>query len=123
MLALHCAAERKAISQKELSRLIGQTLKVPGWVAEALVTQRATYQLTDFYTGSQGITPLSPVLSWAQAADRLAFVYFEKGKYDVYTLSNPRSLKRQPYERQTPDSSGLLASTTPPPAVRTATAW
>jgi hypothetical protein len=75
--------------------------------------EKAVYQLTDFYTGSQGITPLSPVLSWAPQADRLAFVYFEKGKYDVYTLSNPRSLKRRPYQGQAPDSSGLLASTTP----------
>jgi Tol biopolymer transport system component len=78
--------------------------------------EKSLYQLTDFYTGAQGITPLSPVLSWAPQADRLAFVYFEKGKYDVYTLSNPRSLKRQPYERQAADSSGLLARTTPPPA-------
>ncbi|HJR17040.1 MAG TPA: DPP IV N-terminal domain-containing protein [Gemmatimonadales bacterium] len=77
---------------------------------------KALFQLTDFYTGSQGITPLSPVLSWAAKADRLAFVYFEKGKYDVYTLANPRSLKRQPYVKQVPDSSGLLASTTPAPA-------
>ncbi len=71
---------------------------------------RAAYQLTDFYTGSQGITPLSPVLSWAQNADRMAFGYFEKGKYDVYTLSDPRSLKRQPYRLTAPDSSGLLAN-------------
>ena len=78
--------------------------------------QKSLYQLTDFYTGAQGITPLSPVLSWAQEADRMAFVYFEKGKYDVYTLSDPRSLKRQPYRREAPDSSGLLASTTPTPA-------
>jgi Tol biopolymer transport system component len=77
--------------------------------------EKSLYQLTDFYTGAQGITPLSPVLSWAPQADRLAFVYFEKGKYDVYTLSNPRSLKRQPYQQQAPDSSGLLASTVPPP--------
>ena len=77
--------------------------------------EKAVYQLTDFYTGAQGITPLSPVLSWAPKADRLAFVYFEKGKYDVYTLSNPRSRKLQPYQRQAPDSSGLLASTAPPP--------
>ncbi|HEX7337536.1 MAG TPA: DPP IV N-terminal domain-containing protein [Gemmatimonadales bacterium] len=75
--------------------------------------EKSLYQLTDFYTGAQGITPLSPVLSWAQQADRLAFVYFEKGKYDVYSLSNPRALKRQPYRREAPDSSGLLASTTP----------
>jgi Tol biopolymer transport system component len=75
---------------------------------------KALYQLTDFYTGSQGITPLSPVLSWAPQADRLAFVYFEKGKYDVYTLSNPRALKRTPYRQTAPDSSGLLATTAPP---------
>ena len=76
--------------------------------------EKALYQLTDFYTGSQGITPLSPVLSWAPEADRLAFVYFEKGKYDVYTLSNPRSLKRQPYQQLAPDSSsGLLVATNP----------
>jgi len=83
--------------------------------------EKAAYQLTDFYTGSQGITPLSPVLSWAQSADRMAFGYFEKGKYDVYTLSNPRSLKRQPYRREAPDSSGLLASTAVVPVDTTRT--
>src|SRR5215207_5152054 len=31
---------------------------------------KASYQITDFYTGTQGITPLSPVLSWAPQADR-----------------------------------------------------
>ena len=55
------------------------------------------YQLTDFYTGAQGITPLSPVLSWSHGADRLAFNYYENGKYDIYALDNPRALKRQPY--------------------------
>jgi Tol biopolymer transport system component len=80
------------------------------------LAEKSLYQLTDFYTGSQGITPLSPVLSWAQEADRMAFVYFEKGKYDVYTLSNPRSLKREPYRTETPDSSGVLATATPPAA-------
>jgi Tol biopolymer transport system component len=73
--------------------------------------EKKLYQLTDFYTGTQGITPLSPVLSWARQADRLAFVYFEKTKYDVYTLSNPRSLKRTPYRQTAPDSSGILATT------------
>ncbi|MGH7510587.1 MAG: BamA/TamA family outer membrane protein [Gemmatimonadales bacterium] len=77
--------------------------------------EKALYQLTDFYTGSQGITPLSPALSWAQQADRMAFVYFEKGKYDVYTLSNPRALKRQPYRNAAPDSSWVLANTAAPP--------
>ena len=47
------------------------------------------YQLTDFYTGAQGITPLSPVLSWSHGADRLAFNYYENGKYDIYAVDNP----------------------------------
>ncbi|MDQ3224117.1 MAG: peptidase S9, partial [Gemmatimonadota bacterium] len=61
---------------------------------------RGIYQLTDFYTGAQGITPLSPVLSWARQADRLAFVYYEDKKFDVYTIANPRSLKRGRYRPQ-----------------------
>ena len=72
------------------------------------------YQLTDFYTGVQGIVPLSPVLSWAREADRLAFVYFEQGKYDVYSITNPRALKRFPYQRQEVDSVGILARAVAP---------
>ena len=55
------------------------------------------YQLTNLYTGVQGITPLSPVLSWASQADRMAFVYYEDGQYSVYSIENPRSLRRAPY--------------------------
>ena len=62
-----------------------------------LTDTKDVYQLTDFYTGAQGITPLSPVLSWSHGADRLAFNYYENGKYDIYALDNPRALKRQPY--------------------------
>jgi Tol biopolymer transport system component len=86
---------------------------------------RHVYQLTDFYTGVSGITPLSPVMSWARDADRLAFNYYEKGQYDVYTLTNPRSLKRRPYEAPTaPDSGALVAHATgsTPGASRTALA-
>lgn len=57
----------------------------------------ATYQLTDLFTGAQGITPLSPVISWAAQADRLAFVYYEDTEYNVYTLDHPRALKRTPW--------------------------
>ena len=73
------------------------------------------YQLTDFYTGVQGITPLSPVLSWAREADRLAFVYYENQKYDVYTINNPRALKRAPYQQPAVDSVGILARVATPP--------
>jgi Tol biopolymer transport system component len=60
------------------------------------------YRLTDFLTGSAGFTPLSPVLSWASKSDRLAFMYYEKGAYDVYILDNPRKLKREPWVAQAP---------------------
>jgi Tol biopolymer transport system component len=73
------------------------------------------YQLTEFYTGAQGITPLSPVISWASGADRLAFVYFEASQYDVYSITDPRSLKRQPYRELVQDSVGILARAVTPP--------
>jgi len=79
------------------------------------LTERDIYQITDLYTGVQGITPLSPVLSWARQADRLAFVYYEKGKFDVYTITNPRKLIRQPYKQAGGDSVGVLARATTPP--------
>jgi Tol biopolymer transport system component len=75
---------------------------------------RDVYQITDLYTGAQGITPLSPVLSWAQQADRLAFVYYDKGKFDIYSIANPRRLKRQPYRQVASDSVGILARVTTP---------
>ncbi len=61
------------------------------------LTDGNIYQLTNLYTGVQGITPLSPVLSWARQADRLAFVYYEDGQYSVYSVENPRSLRGTPF--------------------------
>src|SRR2546429_4030343 len=70
------------------------------------------YQLTDVFTGVTGITPLSPALSWARQADRLAFAYYEDGDYNVYGVDNPRSLRRQPYQDPTtPPVTSLLAVT------------
>jgi Tol biopolymer transport system component len=71
---------------------------------------RQAYQLTDFYTGIQGITPLSPTLSWSKGSDRIAFVYFEQGKYDVYTLSSPRLLKKDPWR---PSAGGPVVALRP----------
>jgi Tol biopolymer transport system component len=68
-----------------------------------------SYQITNFFTGAQGITPLSPVLSWARQADKLAYVYYEKGDYDVYVLSNPESRKKEPWRPVT-----VLAANRPP---------
>lgn len=58
---------------------------------------REVYQLTSSYTGITGITDLSPAISWARQSDRLVFTYYENGDYNVYSIDNPRSLKREPY--------------------------
>jgi len=69
------------------------------------------YKLTDLYTGAESITPESPVLSWAAKADRLAFVYYEKNNFDVYTLDDPRSLKGAAFEPEAaPQPEPVLAA-------------
>ena len=74
-------------------------------------TDGSIYQLTDVFTGVSGITALSPCLSWAHEADRLAFAYYEDGEYNVYAVDNPRSLKRQPYRAPAaPPVTSLLAA-------------
>ena len=56
-----------------------------------------SYQITNFFTGAQGITALSPDLSWARQSNKLAYVYYEKGNYDVYVMSDPESRKKAPW--------------------------
>ena len=72
-----------------------------------------SYQLTDLFTGAQGITPLSPILSWAAKADKLAYVYYEQGEFNVYVLDNPRSLKKEPW-RPAPIAVASVDSVTRP---------
>ncbi|MFI5206976.1 MAG: BamA/TamA family outer membrane protein [Gemmatimonadales bacterium] len=55
------------------------------------------YQLTRAYTGISGITDLSPAISWARDADRMVITYYEDGAYNVYSVDNPRALKREPF--------------------------
>jgi Tol biopolymer transport system component len=87
------------------------------------------YQLTNLYTGVQGITPLSPVMTWARQADRLAFVYYEEGQFSVYSIENPRSLRRAPFQGPiAPAVTSLLAArdsataSASPPAIAASTA-
>lgn len=76
-----------------------------------------SYQLTRFFTGAQGITALSPVLSWAAQADRLAFVYYQRGEYDTYTIDNPRALKTEPWRL---NAVAAAPKPAPPPAAAAA---
>ena len=58
---------------------------------------REHFQLTNVVGGVSALTELSPSISWARGADKLAFTYYEDGKFTIWTVANPRSLRRTPY--------------------------
>ncbi|HUO52074.1 MAG TPA: hypothetical protein VMT93_06130, partial [Gemmatimonadaceae bacterium] len=58
------------------------------------VQTREQFQITNLVGGVTGITDVSPALSWAHDADRLAFSYYEDGKYTIWTVDDPRHLER-----------------------------
>ncbi len=61
------------------------------------VATKEHFQLTNLVGGTSAISEFSPALTWARGADKLAFVYYENGDYTVWSMSNPRQLKKQPY--------------------------
>ena len=58
------------------------------------------YQVTNVLGGVSAITEYSPAISWSRGADRMAFTYYEKGDYTVWTFDNPRALKRAAFRPQ-----------------------
>lgn len=76
------------------------------------------YQLTNVIGAVSGITEYSPAITWASKADKLAFTYFEDGDYTVWTTSNPRRLKGQPFRAQ----PTIVAAGEPAPAAATVAA-
>jgi Tol biopolymer transport system component len=58
---------------------------------------REHYQLTNVVGSVSALTEFSPAITWARKADRLAFTYFEDGEYTVWSVANPRVLRRSPY--------------------------
>jgi Tol biopolymer transport system component len=73
-------------------------------------TDRQHYQLTNVLGGVSAITEYSPAISWARTADRIAYTNFEKGDYTVWTIDNPRALKKTAFNPNTPN---LVASILP----------
>lgn len=55
------------------------------------------YQLTKFVGGVLSVTESSPVMSWAREADKLAFTYHDDGNFTIWSLINPRQLKKEPF--------------------------
>ena len=68
------------------------------------------YQITNVLGGISAITEYSPAISWARGADRMAFTYFEKGDYTVWTFDNPRGLKKTAFR---PTGANLAAGIVP----------
>jgi hypothetical protein len=58
---------------------------------------REHYQLTRFVGGVLSITENSPVMTWAREADKLAFTYHDDGQFTIWSIVNPRELKKEPY--------------------------
>ncbi|MBK8062538.1 MAG: PD40 domain-containing protein [Gemmatimonadetes bacterium] len=67
------------------------------------------FQLTNVIGAISAITEVSPAITWARQADRLAFTYYEKGDYTIWSVANPRRLKGKPYRPAQP----VVASATP----------
>ena len=61
------------------------------------LTDKHHYQLTNVVGGVISVSEFSPVITWSHATDRLAFTYMENGEFTVWTIDNPRLLKRQPF--------------------------
>lgn len=73
-------------------------------------TDRLHYQLTNVLGGVSAITEYSPAISWARTADRIAYTNYEKGDYTVWTIDNPRALRKTAFR---PDTPNLVASILP----------
>jgi Tol biopolymer transport system component len=55
------------------------------------------YQLTKFVGGILSVTEFSPAMTWARDADKLAFTYHDNGDFTIWSVVDPRQLKKQPY--------------------------
>ena len=49
-------------------------------------------QVTNLFTGVSGFTDLSPAISSSTQADKLVFTAFERGNYNIYSITNPAEL-------------------------------
>ena len=76
-----------------------------------------TYQITNILTGVTNVTAAGPAISWAQKADRLVFSSLSWGGFDLFSISDPVSLMKEPYDHArsaTPGASPDAAQLAPP---------
>jgi hypothetical protein len=68
----------------------------------------SVFQLTDLVTGASGITALSPALSSAAAADRLAYSFYDEGRYEIYTIADAEKLAGWPVRLEGVRHAGVI---------------
>jgi hypothetical protein len=66
------------------------------------------FQLTDLLTGVSGITPLSPALTSAAAADRLAYSVYQEDRYEIYTIDDAERLAGWEVKIEGTRNAGLI---------------
>ncbi len=77
-------------------------------------SNREHYQVTNVLGGVSAITEYSPALTWARQADKVAFAYYERGDYTVWTFDNPRARKTVAFRAAgTERVAGLAPADTP----------
>jgi Tol biopolymer transport system component len=72
------------------------------------VADGALYQLTDLITGVSGITALSPALSVAANANRLAFSVYDEDRYEIYSIADADRLAGWRVEPAATRNAGLI---------------
>ena len=76
-------------------------------------SNREHYQITNVLGGVSAITEYSPALTWARQADKVAFAYYERGDYTVWTFDNPRGRKTVAYRPTGPERVNVASVDTP----------
>ena len=69
------------------------------------------YQLTKYVGGVLSVTEHSPAITWARGADKLAFTYHDNGEFAIWSIVDPRSLKKEPFVAQPTVIAGAAPST------------
>ncbi|PYQ50238.1 MAG: hypothetical protein DMF78_16275 [Acidobacteria bacterium] len=72
------------------------------------VASSEIYQITDLVGGVSGITSLSPALSSASAADRLAYSVFDEDRYEIYTIESTERLAGSRILLEEPRTAALI---------------
>lgn len=62
------------------------------------IQEHRTYQITNILTGVTNITSAGPAISWAQKNNRLIFNAFSMGGWEIFGISDPARLMKEPYE-------------------------